>query len=132
MRSLMIAVVLIYGSVCAVGFAVVSRKSEWPASSPSEKFASRPTETLRDNDEAPAAWPAKLDPMMRAEEDSAPEAPQTPAIRFGLLELLPPEQTQFGINKAVSGRATFETAAAAAIEPTIPAENRNWPARKKF
>jgi hypothetical protein len=113
-------------AVGAAGFAIgLSAGAAWveksPASSRSDTFASRfPGVTPIDTDNATAPRPTDLDLTVRAEGLSGFEAPQSAALRYGVVELLPAGLTQSVTGQSALLRAILEAATAAALE-LVPA-----------
>jgi hypothetical protein len=125
MRSISIALCVcfslaLFGAIGAVGYSV---SMEITRARNSEPLAALATETLQ----APVAGTPSIDdraiagpqPPQSIMEDEfhSPQMPKSPALRFGVLELLPHEITEFFSDQSTFLRATFESATAAMIEP---------------
>jgi hypothetical protein len=113
--SFVIASIVLYGLIGAAGIAVGTRLSERASPSPAETFSARFAIPIANEDEL-AAYRRYVDVgSVEADVDRAERAPQSFAMRFGLVELLPFELTQFATDEAASLRASLEAVGAAAI-----------------
>lgn len=133
--SFVIASIVLYGVIGAAGIAVGTRLSERASPSSDETFSARfaipraNDDTFsarfaipRASDDEAAAYRPHVDVgFIEADVDRAERAPQSFAMRFGLVELLPLELTQFATGESASLRASLEAAGAAAIGATVPA-----------
>jgi hypothetical protein len=133
--SFVIVSIVLYGVIGAAGIAIGTRLSERASPSSGETFSTRfaipigNTDTFSArfaipiaNDDEVAAYRRHVDVgSIEADLDRAERAPQSFAMRFGLVELLPFELIQFTTEEAASLRASLEAASAAAIGATAPA-----------
>jgi hypothetical protein len=132
--SFVIASIVLYGVIGAAEIAVGTRLSERASPSSDEPFSARFAIRANDDtfsarfaiprasdDEAAAYRPHVDVGFIEADVDRAERAPQSFAMRFGLVELLPLALTQFATGESASLRASLEAAGAAAIGATTPA-----------
>jgi hypothetical protein len=133
--SFVIAGIVLYGVIGAAGFAIGTRLSERASPASDETFSTRfaipiPNDYISSarlafpvgNNHEVAAYRGHIDVgSIEADFARAEGAPQSFAIRFGLVELLPSELTQFATGESASLRASLEAAGAAAIDATIRA-----------
>lgn len=124
--------ILLYGVIGATGIAIGTRLSERASPSSDETFSARfaiPIANgdtflarfatpIADDDEV-AACRRHLDVRStEADMDRAERVPQSFTMRFGLVELLPFELTQFATDESASLRASLEAVGATAIGAT--------------
>jgi hypothetical protein len=113
--------IVLYGVIGAAGIAIGTRLSERALPSSDETFSARFAIPIANDDEV-AVYRRHIEVgSIEANVDWAERAPQSFAMRFGLVELLPLELTQFATDESASLRASLEAAGAAAIGATMPA-----------
>jgi hypothetical protein len=119
--SFVIAGIVLYGVIGAAGIAIGTRLSERASPASDETFSTRFAIPIANNQEV-AAYRRNVDVgSIEADFARAERAPHSFAMRFGLVELLPSELTQFATGESASLRASLEAAGAAAIDASIPA-----------
>jgi hypothetical protein len=133
--SFVIAGIVLYGVIGAAGIAIGTRLSERASPPSDEIFSTRFAIPIANdyissqhlaipigNNQEVAAYRRHVDVgSIEADFARAEGGPQSFAMRFGLVELLPSELTQFATGGSASLRASLEAAGAAAIDATIPA-----------
>jgi hypothetical protein len=133
--SFVIAGIVLYGVIGAAGIAIGTRMSERASPASNETFSTRfAIPIVNDeissprlaipigNNQEVAAYRRHVDVVsIEADFARAERGPQSFAMRFGLVELLPSELTQFATGGSASLRASLEAAVAAAIDATVPA-----------
>jgi hypothetical protein len=147
--SFVIARIVLYGVIGAAGIAIGTRMSERASPASNETFSTRfaipivndeissprlAIPIVNDeissprlaipigNNQEVAAYRRHVDVVsIEADFARAERGPQSFAMRFGLVELLPSELTQFATGGSASLRASLEAAVAAAIDATVPA-----------